>query len=289
MAAQYVERFVVAPDRVRLFVRDYPALGGEKGSPVVCLHGLTRNSADFESLAPFIAQTGRRVLALDVRGRGRSDRDPDPTHYRPDVYARDALLTLDELSVRQAVFIGTSMGGLITMFVAAVAPNRIRAVVLNDVGPVLNPAGIARIAAYVGNVGPFANWQAFNETIRTLQAARYPGTGDEFWSTMAHRVGRELSDGRILFDYDPAIALGFSQPAGAAPPDLGALFSAMAAKPILVLRGALSDLLAPEGVAAMQKLSPGLKTVEVPDVGHAPTLDEAISRRAIAQFLAAIP
>jgi pimeloyl-ACP methyl ester carboxylesterase len=289
MAPQYAERYVTAPDRTRLFVRDYAGAAGEQRVPVMCLHGLTRNSADFEGLAPDIAQTGRRVLALDVRGRGRSDRDPDPTHYRPDIYARDVLLTLDELNVGQAIFVGTSMGGLITMLIAAVATDRVRGVVLNDVGPVVNPAGLARIGGYLGNVGPFASWQAFADKIRSMQSTIYPRAGDEFWNIVAHRVGRELSDGRVLFDYDPAIAMGFSQPAGAPPPDLQALFMAMANKPILVLRGGLSDILAREGVEVMQKLSPGLRAVEVPDVGHAPTLDEPISRDAIREFLAAIP
>jgi pimeloyl-ACP methyl ester carboxylesterase len=279
---------VTAPDRIRLFVRDYAGAAGGQSLPVVCLHGLTRNSADFEGLAPYIAQTGRRVLALDVRGRGLSDRDPDPTHYRPDVYARDVLLTLDDLKVRQAIFVGTSMGGLITMLIAAVATDRVRGVVLNDVGPVVNPAGLARIGGYLGNVGPFPSWQAFSDKIRSMQSAIYPRADDEFWNVVAHRVGRELSDGRVLFDYDPAIAMGFSQPAGAPPPDLQALFLAMANKPILVLRGGLSDILAREGVDVMQKLSPGMRAVEVPDVGHAPTLDEPISRDAIREFLAAI-
>ena len=153
MAAGYAERFVFAPDGLRLYVRDYT--GDKAAIPVFCLHGLTRNSADFEGVATYLAQLGRRVLAMDVRGRGRSDRDPDFSHYRPDVYARDVLCVFDALSVKQAIFIGTSMGGLITMLLASLAPERIHAVVLNDVGPVVNPAGLARIAGYVGNIGPF--------------------------------------------------------------------------------------------------------------------------------------
>lgn len=283
MSAAHTERFVVAPDGVRLFVREFG--GGSAGTPVFCLHGLTRNSADFEGVAPFIEQSGRRVLAMDVRGRGRSDRDADFSRYRPDIYAKDVLQVLDALHIDRAVFVGTSMGGLIAMILASLAPERIAGAVLNDVGPVLDPAGLARIAGYVGNIGPYASWDDLTKAMCATQSIAFPEAKDDFWRTFAKRVGRQLSDGRVIFDYDPAIALAFAQPAGAVPPDLQALFAALSARPVPVLRGALSDILAPEGVDAMRMLNPRLKAVEVPGVGHAPTLDEPVARFAILEFL----
>ena len=286
MTAEFSERFIVTPDGLRLFVRGYD--GGGAKSPVICLHGLTRNSADFETVGPFVSGLGRNVYAMDVRGRGRSDRDPDPSRYRPDVYAQDVLHVLNALDIREAVFIGTSMGGLITMVLAVTAPERIVGSVLNDIGPVVNPAGLARIAGYVGSRGPFDSWDVLVEAVRTTQSGAFPGANDEFWRTFARRVARELPDGRVSFDYDPSIAQGFAQPSGVVPVDLQALFSALAKKPTLLLRGELSDILAPEGVEVMRKLSPELQVVQVPNVGHAPTLDEPVACEAIQRFLSVI-
>lgn len=285
MAIGYTERSTIAPDGVRLYLRDYGVPHGAPMGTIFCLHGLTRNSADFEGIATYLAELGWRVLAMDVRGRGRSERDPDPSRYRPDVYARDVLHILDTLSINEAVFLGTSMGGLITMVLAALAPARIRAAILNDVGPVLNPAGIARIAGYVGNVGPYDSWEMFSAGIRKSQAVAFPDADDTFWELFARRVGRERSDDRIMFDYDPAIAQALAQPAGAVPVDLQALFMALSQKPILVLRGQLSDILTTEGVDVMRRLNPQLIAVEVPRVGHAPSLDEPVAREGIRSFL----
>ena len=287
MAEDHVERFIATPDGLRLFLRDYGAAPRMSAGTVFCLHGLTRNSADFERVAPYVAKSGWRVLAMDVRGRGRSDRDPDPSRYHPDTYARDVLHVLDTLAISEAVFIGTSMGGLITAILAAAAPARIKAAILNDVGPVLNPAGLARIAGYVGNVGPYQSWEEFTAAIRAAQTVAFPDADQAFWRTFARRVGRERSDGRVIFDYDPAIAQAFVQPAGV--PDLPSLFAALANKPTLVLRGELSDILTPEGVNTMRQLNAQLIAVEVPRVGHAPSLDEPIAREAIQSFLQGLP
>ncbi|MBU6299729.1 MAG: alpha/beta hydrolase [Alphaproteobacteria bacterium] len=281
------ERFVVVPGGIRLFVRTYPGNGPQL--PVFCLHGLTRNSADFDGIAPFIAAQGRTVHAMDVRGRGRSDRDPDPSHYRPDIYATDVLRVLDALDVRKAVGIGTSMGGIITMLLAAQAPERIGAAVLNDVGPVLEADGLVRIGRYAGQIGPYASWQALTEAIKATQAVAFPHATEAFWRTFARRVARERPDGSVILDYDPAVAEVFKQPTGAAPGVLDVLFTVLARKPILVLRGALSDILAPRGVEAMRRLNPDLEVIEVPGVGHAPTLDEPAARNAIQKFLSRVP
>jgi pimeloyl-ACP methyl ester carboxylesterase len=285
----YTHRPIPTRDGLNLFLREYPPTGEVRGLPVLCLHGLTRNSADFEGIAPGIAAQGRRVLALDIRGRGWSDRDPDPTRYRPDIYAQDVLDALDTLGIARAVFIGTSMGGLITMLVAVHAPARVAAAVLNDVGPELNPAGLARIVNYVGKAEPVRSWDEMAALVKASQGIAFPDADDAFWQTFARRVAQQLPDGSIALAYDPAIAKAFARPQPVPPPSMIPLFEALAKMPVLVIRGALSDVLSPEGVAVMRNIKPDLETAEVPRVGHAPTLEEPEARNALAAFLARVP
>lgn len=285
----YQERMIAVPDGLNVFVRDYAPVGDVRGVPVICLHGLTRNSADFEVVAPRTAALGRRVLAFDVRGRGRSDRDPMPQRYVPPVYAGDIVHAMNTLGVDRAVFVGTSMGGLITMLIAMMAAGRVAAAVLNDVGPVVNTSGLQRIAQYVGKTPPQEGWAALTALVKGTQAGSFPDADDAFWQTMVRRVGRELPDGRIAFDYDPAIAHIFEQPAAAAAPDLTPIFKALADVPLLVVHGALSDILLPEGIAAMKVLKPDLDVVDVPRIGHAPTLEEPAAWDAMARFFARVP
>ncbi len=285
----YTHRPIPTRDGLNLFLREYPPTGEARGLPVLCLHGLTRNSADFEGIAPGIAALGRRVLALDIRGRGWSDRDPDPTRYRPDIYAQDVLDALDTLGIARALFIGTSMGGLITMLVAVQAPGRVAAAVLNDVGPELNPAGLARIVNYVGKTEPVRSWDEMAATVKASQGIAFPDADDAFWQTFARRVAQQLPDGSIALAYDPAIAKAIARPQPVPPPSLIPLFEALAKMPVLVIRGALSDVLSPEGVAVMRNIKPDLETAEVPRVGHAPTLEEPEARNALAAFLVRVP
>jgi pimeloyl-ACP methyl ester carboxylesterase len=285
----YTQRPIPTRDGLNLFLRDYPPTGEVSGVPVLCLHGLTRNSADFEGVAPRIAALGRRVLALDVRGRGWSDRDPDPSRYRPDIYAQDVLDTLDALGIERAVFIGTSMGAIITMLVATMAPARVAAAVLNDAGPELNPAGLARIAGTVGKSGPVASWDEMIALVKASQGAAFPDADDIFWQIFARRVAQQLPDGSIAFAYDPAIAKVFTRPQPVPAPSLIPFFEALAKVPVLVIRGALSDILSEEGVAVMRRIKPDLETAEVPRVGHAPTLEEVEARNALAAFLVRVP
>jgi pimeloyl-ACP methyl ester carboxylesterase len=285
----YVQRPIPLKDGLNMFLRDYPAGGAPRGLPVVCLHGLTRNSADFEGVAPRVAALGRRVLAPDIRGRGWSDRDPQPSRYRADVYAQDVLDMLDELGIARAVFVGTSMGGIITMTIAEQAPERVAASVLNDIGPELARPGLQRIASTVGKSGPVASW---DEMIALLKATRgdiHPDGDDAFWRTIARRVAQQLPDGSIAFAYDPAISQAFARPQAVPPPSLVSAFTALAKMPMLLVRGSLSDLLSEEGVAQMHKIKPDLETVEVPRTGHAPTLEEPDAWNAIAAFLARVP
>lgn len=286
---QFLERTIATTDGLNLFVRDYPSQGTPRGAPVMCLHGLTRNSADFEDVAPQLAALGRRVLVPDVRGRGRSDRDPTPTRYVPATYAADVVHMMTTLGIERAVFVGTSMGGLITMIVAATAPGRVAAAVFNDVGPVVNTSGLLRISQYVGKTPPQESWAALTALVKATQAAAFPNADDAFWNKFARRTARELPDGRVAFDYDPAIAQIFAQPPAAAAPDLTPFFSALGTAPLLVVHGTLSDILLPEGIAAMKALKPDLEVADVPNVGHAPTLEEPEARNAIAAFLARVP
>jgi pimeloyl-ACP methyl ester carboxylesterase len=287
----FEERVVTTIDGLPLYARDYAPLLPVTGLPVICLHGLTRNSRDFEVIAPRIAALGRRVIVPDMRGRGRSANDPDPAHYVPVVYAQDVAKIMDDLGAPRAVFVGTSMGGLITLVIAATAPDRIAASVLNDVGPQLNPAGLSRIATYVGHVQPVATWAEAAERVRATNGGAFPGRVDDeaFWLAAAHRTFRERDDGRLELDYDPHIALAFADYDSDAPPaDLTPYFTALAAKPLLSVRGALSDILAEEGVAHMRSVAPSIETVTVEGVGHAPTLEEPDAWDALLDFLAKV-
>jgi pimeloyl-ACP methyl ester carboxylesterase len=286
-----LEHTVRSADGLGLFVREYPALAPAQGHvdlgvPVLCLHGLTRNSRDFETVAPRIAALGRRVIALDVRGRGRSDWDATPARYTPVVYAQDALAVLDQLRIPRAVWLGTSMGGIITMVTAAMAPQRLAGAILNDIGPVIDPRGLARIASYVGKTAPHASWQGAAEAVQAINGAAFPTVDAAFWLTMAQRTFRSRPDGRLEPDYDPAIAVSIDP--NAPPADLMPLFEALAPVPSLVLRGALSDILTREGVAAMVAHKPDLHVAEVPAVGHAPTLEEPSAWLPIVDVLARV-
>jgi pimeloyl-ACP methyl ester carboxylesterase len=284
--SQYTERFLRVPDGLSLFARDYAPQGAAAATPVLCLHGLTRNSVDFDVLAGRIAVLGRRVIVPDMRGRGRSDNDPVPDRYRPNIYVTDTVAWLDALEISRAVFIGTSMGGIITMLAAVIAQPRIAAAVLNDIGPEIDPRGIARIGSYVGKEGPFASWDEAIAAVSEAQRDNFPDRDDAFWQSFARRVMRER-DGRVEFAYDPAIASTFG--GGAAPASMAPLFEALARVPVLVIRGALSDLLSPAGVETMKRVKPDLQYVEVPGVGHAPTLNESVSWNAIEKFLLSLP
>lgn len=288
----YQERIVATVDGLALYARDYPPLAPETGLPVICLHGLTRNSRDFEIVAPRIAALGRRVIVPDMRGRGKSANDPDPAHYVPAVYAQDVLKLMDALGAPAAVFIGTSMGGLITMVLGALAPDRIAATILNDIGPKLSPAGLSRIASYVGRTRPVQSWAEAVAAARGIAGAAYPERLDDeaFWLSFARRTFREREDGLLETDYDPHIALAFADYDEDAPaPDLSPLFQSLATKPMLSLRGGLSDLLSQQTLEAMRALKPDLETVTIENVGHAPMLDEPRAWDALLDFLARAP
>lgn len=281
---EFTDLWFHSADGLRLYARDYAGPGAE--APVaLCMHGLTRNSADFAGLAPHLAQR-YRVLVADQRGRGRSDYDPEPANYQPGTYVQDMFALLDSQEVERALLVGTSMGGLIAMLMAAMQPARVSGIILNDIGPVVDPAGLERIKSYVGKSQPVADWQQAVAQVRTINADAFPDFTDEDWLGFTHALHREV-DGRPVLAYDPAIAQPMAaSDDNAVPPDLWPVFEAIRALPILVLRGIHSDILAESCVAEMQRRKPDLIGAEIPRRGHAPTLDEPDSRRAIDSFLA---
>lgn len=281
------EDFFATADGVRIHYRDYEPAGAPSGASVVCLHGLTRNERDFEELAPRIAALGRRVVVPTMRGRGRSDPDPQPARYNPFVYVADTLGLMDRLGVDRATFVGTSMGGLMTMVTAAQAPQRLAGAVLNDVGPEIDPAGLARIRTYAGVPKTATSWAGAAALIREINGPAFPREADPaFWDTFARRTFREAGPGRIELDYDPGIAGMMSPDESAAPPaDLWPLFDALIPIPTLVVRGAITDVLMASTLEEMRRRKPDLKVASVPDVGHAPFLTEPAAWDALRSFL----
>jgi len=280
-------------DGIDLYARDYAPQGSASGKPpVLCLHGLTRNSRDFEDFAPRVAALGRRVLTLDMRGRGRSGYDPNSARYAPPFYAGDVAAFLAHQGIPNAVFVGTSMGGLITMIVAAMAPDFIAGAVLNDVGPKLEPESLSRIASNVGlQHTPVKTWDEAARRCQVINGRAFPDADAAFWLAFAQRTQSERADG-IHWDYDPNIAVPFREQFAKADDqpafDLTPYFDALALKPLLVVRGGISDLLLAQGLDFMRARAPNLQTATVTGVGHAPFLTEPEAWAAVEAFLATI-
>jgi pimeloyl-ACP methyl ester carboxylesterase len=283
---QWSDRQWQSPDGLTLHFRDYEAAPPKGRPPVICLHGLTRNARDFEDLAPFIADKGWRVLALDMRGRGKSAYAPDSASYAVPTYVGDVLALLEQEQIPQFISVGTSMGGLITMALAALAPERLAGAVINDIGPEIETAGLDAIKGYVGQARSFATWMHAARALQEVQQANFPQFSVEDWLVMAKRCMVLHANGRIAFDYDMSIAEPIlNADAAAAPPDLWPAFGALAQKPLMLIRGALSGLLAEKTFTEMQRRSADAMALVVPETGHAPTLDEPEVREAMARYL----
>jgi pimeloyl-ACP methyl ester carboxylesterase len=278
--------FFYTSEGLELYCAVYPARRSG-GLPVLCLPGLTRNSRDFATLAQRISLQ-HEVVCGDLRGRGRSAWDPDPAQYQLPTYVRDVIALLDARHVQRVVIIGTSLGALIGMTLAAVVPDRIAGVVLNDVGPEIEPAGAQRIAGYVGQLPPVSTWAEAAVQTRGVYAATLPGLTDQQWLDYARRGYRENAAGELVPDMDPKIADVFrrspTQPT-TQPTDLWGVFAQIGATPMLVLRGEFSDLLSAATVERMQREKDTVQAVTVPNRGHAPLLDEPECVAAIDAFL----
>ncbi|MFM5915978.1 MAG: alpha/beta fold hydrolase [Novosphingobium sp.] len=282
----WTDRYWTSRDGLKLHFRDYAGPAGKP--PLLCMPGLTRNARDFAALAERLAGTWR-VICPDLRGRGDSDYAKDPASYNPLQYAEDIELLLEQEQIARFVPFGTSLGGLITMLLAGAKPERIAGVLLNDVGPELDPAGLARIREYVGQGRSFPTWMHAARGIEESQAKAYPRYTVADWLAMAKRVMVLGAGGRIVFDYDMKIAealVSAEQPA--AEFDMWPLFTMLEGRPAALLRGELSDVLSAAAHQRMAERLTGAEAVTVPAVGHAPMLDEPEAAAAIDRLLARI-
>jgi pimeloyl-ACP methyl ester carboxylesterase len=289
MSAAFEDIFHRSSDGLKLHARAYGEVSNK--APVVCIPGLTRNCRDFEDFAPWAAGLGRRVYAVDLRGRGQSDPNPEKQAYKLPAYVADMESLLLEVGAPRATFVGTSLGGLVTMALAARRPNAIAAAVLNDVGPSVARAGLKRIASYVGKSAPVTNWAEAAAFAKTINGAAFPNYDDARWMKVARRMFREAPDTTPVLDYDPRISVRASPLLIAlTKPILWRAFKNLARRcPTLVLRGANSDILDSATLARMHRAAPALQSAEIPGVGHAPYLDEPESMRATGAFLSAQP
>jgi pimeloyl-ACP methyl ester carboxylesterase len=253
---------------------------------VLCLHGLTRNGRDFEFLSEHLSHR-YRVITADQRGRGLSARDPDSGNYQIPVYVKDMVHLLDRLDIGQAVLIGTSMGGIISMVLAATHASRVRGIVLNDIGPEIPAAGLNRLRHSLSMPADVRTWTDAAIQAQRVNGQAFPDFGQAEWLQFAHRIYREDGYGRPVLDYDPAILAGLAQTTDpdAVAPDLWPLLAQLHAIPMLAVRGALSDILSAGILERMASTHPRLGTLTLPHRGHAPMLDEPAAVAAIDAFL----
>jgi pimeloyl-ACP methyl ester carboxylesterase len=250
------------------------------------LHGLTRNSRDFEDLAPHL-QRRYRVVVPDLRGRGFSARDPHPQNYQPAIYVEDILALLAAVNAPRFGIIGTSLGGMLAMMLGFSHPARVAGMVLNDVGPEIDPVGMERIKQYAGRLPPARTWNEAVAQTRAVYGGAWPGLPPDRWAALARRGYREDPAGVVDLDADPNIGAALR----AAPKaifDLWPLWSALCNIPTLAIRGAHSDILSAATFARMKSENPNLQQLEVADRGHVPLLDEPECIGAVDAFLARV-
>jgi len=282
---KFESRRYTTVDGLSLYVRDYHSASASSDLPtVLCLHGLTRNSADFEDLAYHLS-ANYRVLVPDQRGRGQSQWDPNPERYTPNTYVTDTLNMLEQLHIKRVIIIGTSLGGLMAMMMTAIARDLIAGIVLNDIGPEVDPRGLSRIQSYVGRTAAVQSWQDAAASVKALNIIAFPDYDLDDWKRMAKRLYVENTQGLPELAYDPAISKPINADASSAvPPDLWPLFKDLGDIPVLVLRGEHSDILSRKCFEEMKHLLPKIQSIEVPNRGHAPALDEGAALEAIDRF-----
>lgn len=277
-------------DGLTCFAQHYKAdiPSRQKRLPVICLHGLTRNSSDFEVLGPYLAGYGRDAFALDCRGRGKSEYDKNANNYKPATYAKDVLSFMDHQGLDHAHFIGTSLGGLVTTEICRLQSNRIAGTVINDVGPEIDPGGLKRITSYAKSPSNPQTWEEAVDYTERVGRAAFPNFARNDWERFAKRTFDVKAGGGISVKYDPAIV----RPA---PPFLAKIISVVLWRrflqlaktcPLLLIRGQESDILSAETVRKFKKKAPHMMVVEIPERGHAPSLEEEESKFAIQHFLA---
>ncbi|HEY4775497.1 MAG TPA: alpha/beta hydrolase [Xanthobacteraceae bacterium] len=276
--------FVTAPDGLKLHAREYGPRTARL--PVVCLPGLARTAEDFEPLAGALARH-RRVLALDYRGRGLSQYDRNAANYSLPVELADVLAVQVARAAMPAVFVGTSRGGILVMLLAAQRPSAIAGAILNDIGPVIEPAGLIRIKGYVGKLPRPRSFEEGAEILRRLFGNQFPRLAPQDWLAGARRMWRE-DKGRLVPTYDPKLAKALADITPETPlPPLWNQFDALARVPLMVVRGANSDILSAQTAAAMAARRQAIDLIEVPDQGHTPLLCESEIIERIAAFVEA--
>ena len=279
--AEWTDRSWNSVDGLKLHYRDYA--GPHERPPILCIPGLTRNARDFEPVADRYAGNWR-VIAVDLRGRGQSAHDPDPANYAPMTYVADLMKLLDQLGIADAVFVGTSLGGLCTMLLAADDPERIAGALINDIGAEIDQAGIDRIGGYLGQDTRYQDWNAAAAALAERNGDMFPHWQESDWQRFSRRICREEGD-EIRYDYDMRIADNFRRAAGKPQIDFWPFFRALDGRPVTILRGELSDLLSADTAKRMASEFDDVELVTIPGTGHAPSLDEPKSLAALDRLL----
>lgn len=283
--AAYTDEYWWSNDGLRLHYRDYA--GGAERPLILCIPGLTRNARDFEGVADRLAGDWR-LLVVELRGRGESAYAKDPLTYAPLTYMQDVRALVESLGGPSFVVFGTSLGGLVTMLLSATAPELLAGALLNDIGPRIEAAGVARIGGYVGRAQSHATWLHAARALAEAQGSIYPGYDLERWLSYAKRLYKLTPSGRVVLDYDMKIAEPFRVTGGEPEFDMWPAFDSLAGRPVTLMRGELSDLISQETAAEMARRVPELEIVMVPNVGHAPVLDEPEAAAAIDALLARV-
>ena len=285
--AEWEDGYWWSKDGLRLHYRDYPASARGKQLPIICIPGLTRNARDFAEVADRLAGK-RRMIVVELRGRGESERAKDPMSYVPATYVEDLEGLIGQRALDRFILFGTSLGGMLSMVLANTQPGKVAGVLLNDIGPEIDPAGMARIRTYVGRGSSFPTWLHAARGLSEVHRVAYPDYGLDDWLAMAKRLCRLTAAGRIVLDYDGGLADPLRVAGNEAPTDMWPLLDALKPIPSLLVRGARSDILSAATADRMAEALPLMERVDVARVGHTPTLSEPESEAAIDRLLARI-
>ena len=278
---------MTAQDGLTLHVRRYGSRHTSAHS-VLCLPGLARTAADFHVLATALAadpDNPRLVLALDYRGHGQSQYDRNPKNYAIQVALADLSAVLAAFEITSAIFVGTSFGGVLAMMLAVLPPAAVAGVILNDIGPVMEPRGLMRIKSYVGKLPIARNFEEGAEILRWLFEAQFTKLAPQDWTAFAQRTWRE-GHGTLVPSHDTKLARALRSYSLERLPTLWDQFDALARIPLMVIRGANSDMLARPTLNEMLARRGQLEVVVIPDQGHAPLLAEPNVIRRVAAFVA---